>query len=82
VANDPPVEGAKVLHGERMTLSNREYVFEVRRSAKGNRYLSVTEIHERNGKSRKETVAVFEDQMDEFMVAMNRAVSFIKENKS
>ncbi len=72
----------KVLHRECTTLSNRDYTFEVRQSAKGNRYLAMSENHERNGKKKKESIAVFEDKMDDFMAALNRAVAFVKEPKT
>ncbi len=69
---------SKTLYAESMQLGKREYRFEYRESAKGNRFLSVADSHERNGKMSRDSILVFEDQIPQFMEALQKAVGFAK----
>ena len=80
-APKPPAGESKSLHWENMKLGNREYVFEYRESGRGNRFLNVTDTHERNGKVVKSSVLVFEDQLEAFMDGLNRALDYARNNK-
>jgi hypothetical protein len=69
---------SKTIHKETVKLGNREYTFEFRVSAKGNRFFSVTDSHERNGKVDKSSILVFDDQTDAFLESLQRAVQAAK----
>lgn len=71
---------AKSLYKETLPLAQREYTFEFRESARGNRFLSVTDSHERNGKWTRDSILVFEDQLGPFLDAVQRAVASAKKS--
>jgi hypothetical protein len=76
-----PQGEAKSLHKETLQLGNREYTFEYRESARGNRFLTVSDTHERNGKQARQSILVFEDQLDGFLEGLNHAAAFARNNK-
>ena len=72
---------SKSLHREALQLGNREYTFEFRESARGNRFLSVYDKHERNGKETRDSILIFEDQLGKFLEAFNRAIEAARKSK-
>jgi hypothetical protein len=82
MSTEPKSPGeAKSLHKETIALGNREYTFEYRESARGNRFLNVTDAHERNGKPTRDSILVFEEQLGPFMEALQRVAYFTHQNK-
>jgi len=76
-----PNPTSKSLYQATLPLGNREYTFEFRESARGNRFLSVTDQHERNGKLTRDSILVFDDQLDEFVEGLNLAIKAARKGK-
>jgi len=76
-----PNPTSKSLYQAPLPLGNREYTFEFRESARGTRFLSVTDQHERNGKLTRDSILVFDDQLDEFVEGLNLAIKAARKGK-
>jgi hypothetical protein len=76
-----PLGEPKTLHKETLELGSRSYTFEYRESARGNRFLNVSDTHERNGKPSRQSILVFEDQLDGFFEGLSHAIEFARKNR-
>ena len=62
-----------ILYHEEIPLRTRKYIFEVRKSTNGSKYLMLREERQAKGKVRYDQLMVFEDHFVKFFEAFDKA---------
>jgi len=66
-----------VLFHEEVPLRTRKYIFEVKKSAKGDRYMVIREERKAKNKIRYDQIMLFNDHINEFSSLFEKAKKYL-----
>ena len=68
----------KAILSKAVQARSRTYYFDVKKTVKGNKYLTISETRKRNGGVEKHMLMVFEDHFENFFKAFNEIEAELK----
>ena len=68
----------KELQSERLAAGSRTYFFDVKQAADGTKYLVISESRQAGEKWEHHRVMVFAEQLEQFLVALEKAVESVR----
>ena len=65
------------VYSQEITVGRRTYLFDVKMTRDGSKYLTITEIAKTNSYPGRTQIMVFEDHLEEFLSTLEKAAEFL-----